>query len=194
MFRKFAPALLLLSLFCSKERTSEEASATQAPAPAAASETTTTAAAPVATTAPAAAAPGAAAPSGLATADGETSGVTAVVHELKRTSGGTVSLKLSITNGGSEDVSFGYDFADPAHDVADFGSIGGIQLIDEANRKKYFVVRDSAGKAVASQKISTIKPGETRNLWARFPAPPPEVQKISIIIPHFSPMDDVTIQ
>ncbi len=192
MLRRLAPALLLLSLFCSKEQPAvESTTVAQATAPPAAAATTATA--PPAAAA-AAAAPAPAAPTGLATADGEKSGVTAVVHELKRTSGGTVSLKFSITNGSQEDVSFGYNYADPAHDVIDFSSVGGVQLIDEANRKKYFVVRDSAGKAVCSQKIGDIKPGQTTNLWARFPAPPPEVQKISIVIPHFSPMDDVPIQ
>lgn len=191
MLRKLAPALLLLAVFCSKERTTETVTETQAAPPPAAATTTTTTAPPAATTAPA---PAPSAPAGIATADGETSGVTAVVHELKRTSGGTLSLKLSITNGSQEDVSFGYGFADPSHEVIDFNSIGGVQLIDEANRKKYFVVRDSAGKAVCSQKLRDIKPGETTNLWARFPAPPPEVKTISIVVPHFSPMDDVPIQ
>ena len=189
MLRKLAPALLLLTLFCSKERTTEAVTETQAAPPPAAATTTT---APPATAT--AAAPAPPAPAGLATADGETSGVTAVVHELKRTSGGTVSLKLSITNGSQEDVSFGYGFADPSHEVIDFNSIGGVQLIDEANRKKYFVVRDSDGKAVCSQKLKDIKPGETTNLWARFPAPPPEVKTISVVVPHFSPMDDVPLQ
>jgi hypothetical protein len=190
MLRRVAPALLLLSLFCSKEQPAvESTTVAQATAPPAAAATT--AAPPPAAAAPV---PAPAAPTGLATADGEKSGVTAVVHELKRTSGGTLSLKFSITNGSQDDVSFGYNFADPSHDVIDFSSVGGVQLIDEANRKKYFVVRDSAGKAVCSQKISDIKPGQTTNLWARFPAPPPEVQKISIVVPHFSPMDDVAIQ
>jgi hypothetical protein len=30
-------------------------------------------------------------------------------------------------------------------------------------------------------------------LWARFPAPPAGVQKVSVVIPHFLPIDDVPI-
>jgi hypothetical protein len=31
------------------------------------------------------------------------------------------------------------------------------------------------------------------NLWAKFPAPPEDVKKISITIPHFAPLDDAPI-
>lgn len=137
--------------------------------------------------------PAAAAPAGIATADGETSGVKVVVQELKRTSGGTLSLKFTITNGSDKAVGSGYNFADKDHEIADHGSVGGVQLVDEAGKKKYFVVRDTAGKCVCSQDVKDIKPGNTVNLWARFPAPPDTVQKITVIVPHFQPMDDVPI-
>jgi len=68
-----------------------------------------------------------------------------------------------------------------------------VTLVDEANKKKYFVVRDSDGKCVCSRGLKDIGAGETINVWARFPAPPDDVQKISIVIPHFSPLDDVPI-
>ena len=38
-----------------------------------------------------------------------------------------------------------------------------------------------------------LKPGERVNLWSKFPAPPEDVQKISVVVPHFGPMDDVPI-
>ena len=146
-----------------------------------------------ATAASAATAPTAAAPAGIASADGETSGVKVVVQELKRTSGGTVSLKFTITNGSEKEVGAGYNFADKDHEIIDHGSVGGVQLVDEAGKKKYFVVRDTGGKCVCSQDVKGIKPGDTANLWARFPAPPDTVQKITVIVPHFQPMDDVPI-
>jgi len=130
---------------------------------------------------------------GIATADGEESGVTVVVQELKRGSAETVTLKFTINNGSNKDFGFGYHMADPKHEIADFGSVGGVQLIDEAGKKKYFVVRDTQNKCVCSQKVGDIKPGSSKNLWAKFPAPPANVLKISVVIPHFGPMDDVPI-
>ncbi len=171
-----------------KESPSTATTATTATTPPPAIVNTTNTATAAASTAPAAAAP-----AGIASADGETSGVKAVVQELKRTSGGTVAMKFTITNGSDKSVGFGYNFADKDHEVIDHGSVGGVQLVDEAGKKKYFVVRDTGGKCVCSQGVKDIKPGETANLWARFPAPPDTVQKITVIVPHFQPMDDVPI-
>jgi hypothetical protein len=130
---------------------------------------------------------------GIATADGEESGVKVVVQELKRGSADTVTLKFVIINGSSKDFRTGSSMGDPKFTIGDHGSVGGAQLIDEAGKKKYFVVRDTQNKCVCSQDVKDIKPGSSRNLWAKFPAPPANVQKISVVIPHFGPMDDVPI-
>jgi hypothetical protein len=143
--------------------------------------------------APAAPAATAPAPAGIATADGETAGVTATIKELKRSSGGTVSLKLVITNGSQKQLGTGYAFVDPDNEIRDFNSIGGVHLIDPVGKKKYFVARDSEKKCVCSQGVKDIAPGASINVWAKFAAPPAEVQKVSVIVPHFSPMDDVAI-
>ena len=187
--------LLTAALFaCSKKEAATSTSSGTAPATTPTTTTTTPPPAIVNTTNTASPAPAAtAAPAGIASADGETSGVKVVVQELKRTSGGTVSLKFTITNGSDKSMGFGYNFADKDHEVGDHGSVGGVQLVDEAGKKKYFVVRDTAGKCVCSQGVKDLKPGETANLWARFPAPPDAVQKITVIVPHFQPMDDVPI-
>jgi hypothetical protein len=140
------------------------------------------------------AAPAAAAgPAAIATADAETSGVRAEVTELKRTSGGTVSLKFAIINDSEKPVSFGYSFVDRAHENDDFGGIGGVHLIDPVGKKKYFVARDTENRCVCSQKVADVPRGSRANLWAKFPAPPEDVPRISIVIPHFSPMDDVPL-
>ena len=129
----------------------------------------------------------------LATADGEAPGLRVEVMELKRVSGGTVNLKFVMINDSGKSVDFGYSFVDRSHDVVDFKSIGGVHLIDAAGKKKYFVVRDSGKKCVCSQNLKDLQPKSRMNLWAKFPAPPENVEKISVVIPHFMPMDDVPI-
>lgn len=185
----FASLLLALASCAKKETTTS--SETAAAVPVTSAPVDTAAATAAATPAPAPSV--AVAPAGIATADGETSGVTATVRELKRASGGTISLKLVITNGSDKELDTGYAFADPDNSGLDYNSIGGVQLIDPVGRKKYFVARDAAKKCVCSQGIKGIDPGASINVWAKFPAPPLDVQKISVIIPHFSPMDDVPI-
>lgn len=188
------PVLLLATLAsCARKETSPSPEPSAAASAASAPVVTASTPVPAAPTLATPAAPAAPPPAGIATADGETPGVTATIRELKRSSGGTVSLKLVITNGSDKNVATGYSFVEPGNDVRDFNSIGGVHLIDPVGKKKYFVARDSEGKCVCSQGIKDIPPGASVNVWAKFAAPPPEVQKVSVIVPHFSPMDDVAI-
>ena len=128
----------------------------------------------------------------IASTEGEQPGIRLDVTELKRTSGDTVMLKFTILNEGDERFGFGHNFGDPQQG-GDYGTIGGVHLVDAANKKKYLVIRDSDGKCLCSAGLDDIEVGKSRALWARFPAPPQDVQEISIVVPHFIPLDDVPI-
>lgn len=128
----------------------------------------------------------------IAVADGETTGTKVEVQELKR-GANSLMLKIAIVNDSDKPVGFGYNFGDKANEIKDFNTIGGVTLVDSAGKKKYFVVRDTENTCVCSSNIKDIAPKSRANLWAKFPAPPDDVQKISVIIPHFTPMDDVPI-
>jgi hypothetical protein len=95
----------------------------------------------------------------IATTDGEQSGVRLEVTEHKRTSGETLTLKFKIVNDGDELVEFGYEFGDPSI-TGDYGSVGGVHLVDGANKKKYLVVRDSEDNCLCSRSVDAITPGE----------------------------------
>ncbi len=127
----------------------------------------------------------------LATTDGDKPGIRVEVVELKRTSGDTVSLKFAMINDSDQDMGFGYDFGEGS--TTDIGTIAGTHLIDAAGKKKYFVVRDSEGACLCSRGLKSIQPKTRANLFAKFPAPPADVQTITVVIPHFIPMDDVQI-
>ena len=127
----------------------------------------------------------------LASTDGDTPDVMADILELKRTSGDTITLKFAINNGSSENFDFSYNYGNGS--TSDYGTIGGVHLLDPTNKKKYLAIRDSNGKCVCSTGLSSIAPGAKKNLWAKFPAPPANVTKLSIGIPHFIPVDDVPL-
>jgi hypothetical protein len=176
------------------------AAETKAPPPAPAAEPKTPEQAPVTAQpgAPQAPAPAAQpapqatpAKQAIATADGEKPGVRVEVTELKRVSGGTVMLRFAMINEADKEVSFGYDFAQKG--TNDFANIGGVHLVEPVGKKKYLVVRDSQGACDCSQGLSRVAANSRMNLWARFPAPPDNVEKIAVVIPHFSPMDDVPL-
>jgi hypothetical protein len=143
--------------------------------------------APVSVEAPPAAAPA------LAVAEGELPGLKAEIHELKRTGGDTLTLKFSIANSSAKEMHFGYDFAEKGREVPDYNAIGGVHLIEAEAKKKYFVVRDAEGQCACSRDLKGVNPGSRSQLWAKFPAPPENVQKISIVVPHFLPVEDVPI-
>ena len=70
----------------------------------------------------------------------------------------------------------------------------GIYIIDSANQRKHLVVRADK-KPVVSTSVTplSIEPGSSINLWAKFPAPPLDVKKVSIYIPGVAPMEDIPI-
>jgi len=129
----------------------------------------------------------------IATADGDIPGTKVEINELKRTGGDTLTLKFSIVNGGAKALDFGYSFVEQGKDIPDFNSVGGVHLIDPVGRKKYFVVRDTENQPSCSKGLKDLAPGGRVNLWAKFPAPPEDVQKIAVIVPHFGPLDDIPI-
>ena len=147
----------------------------------------------VSTTAPA---PAAASPTAgaIASSDGERSGARIEITELKRTSGGTVNLKFVITNNGTEPFGFAPQYLGDSQVSNDhYRDVSGIHLLDPVNKKKYFVVTDAEKRCVCSKDVADVHPGAKVNLWAKFPAPPPEVTKVTIEIPHFAPIDDAPI-
>lgn len=127
----------------------------------------------------------------LASTDGDRPGMRVEVVELKRASGDTVNLKFTMINDSDKDMSYGYDFGEGS--TSDINTIAGAHLIDAAGKKKYFVVRDTENACLCSRGLDAIKQKTRANLYAKFPAPPDDVQKITVVIPHFTPMDDVPI-
>jgi hypothetical protein len=129
----------------------------------------------------------------LATADGEKSGVRVEVTEFKRSSGDTVTLKFVLINDSDEDFNFAAGYLGQDGVASDYRSVGGVHLVDPVGKKKYLVVRDAETKCVCSTDVENVKPKARVNLWTKFPAPPADVQKFSIVVPHFGPMDDVPL-
>ena len=61
----------------------------------------------------------------------------------------------------------------------DYRDVSGIHLVDPVNKKKYFVVTDAEKKCLCSKGIADVETGGKLNLWAKFPAPPPDVTKVT---------------
>jgi len=158
--------LMVVVMGCSRK----EAAPTPQPAPS------------IVATAPAPQAAQPAAKPPIATAEGQTPGSRIEVTELKRSAGGTVTLKFTWINesdrGGVIELANGTTVA---------------SLIDPVGKKKYFVALDSESKCVCSGNVVATGPRTRQNVWAKFPAPPDDVERISVVIPGFAPMDDAPL-
>jgi len=129
---------------------------------------------------------------GIGSGDGELTGTRVVITELKR-GGGTLTLKFTIYNDSNSQLYTGSKFDGPGYNNAG-RSFSGIHLIDSVSKKKYFVAADSDGNCLCSEGVADINPKSQVSLWAKFPAPPDNIQKITVQIPHFIPVDDVPIR
>jgi hypothetical protein len=131
----------------------------------------------------------------LGKADGDKPGTSIEVTALKPVSGHQLMLQFDMINGSSDSMSFGYNFITPAMPsdaTRDDSTIAGVYLMDGAT--KYLVIRDAAGACVCSNNLRPVPAKSKRSLWARFPAPPDSVTKLTVVLPHFQPVDDVPIQ
>ena len=69
-----------------------------------------------------------------------------------------------------------------------------IYYVDSKNKKKYPVVRDSEKNPLASTLHDLHVPAkETKNCWAKFPAPPADVTAVAVYIPGAPPFENVPI-
>lgn len=126
----------------------------------------------------------------VAATEGESPGSRIEVTELKRGSGDTVMLRFTLINDAGEQLRL----ADLLGGVVSGYNVSGVHLIDPVGKKKYLVVTDSQNNCVCSSNLSHALPaGQRLNLWAKFPAPPADVRKVSLVFPHFIPTDDVPL-
>jgi hypothetical protein len=163
----------------------EEAAPSKASAPA-----TQAAPAPVPAAAPAAASAPASAGASLAATNGDIPGLRVAVNELRRSSS-AVTLKFTIYNDSDAEFDIYAKFIEEPY--KGYRNFGGVHLVDTAAKKKYFAVADSVNKCLCSDDVPAIAKRSSVALWVKYPPIPDDVQKITVQIPHFIPMDDVPI-
>ncbi|MBI3669276.1 MAG: hypothetical protein HY237_05800 [Acidobacteria bacterium] len=167
---------------CSQQKSQQPAQ------PAAAPVAAQPPAAPSATQpAPAATQPAAPVGAPLQTQDTNAAGVVAELMECKRKEG-VLTIKVRFRNTGT---------ATAAHNIYDRREYG--EYYVTAANKKYFILKDSEGTYLATQAggggylLANLSGGQAFQWWAKYPAPPPEVKKIQLIMPRVTPFDDVPI-
>jgi hypothetical protein len=105
-------------------------------------------------------------------------------------SGASLTIRFRFTNAGPGAFDFGDRFAS---EPADRDSLADVALLEPSGLRKYFVLRDRSNRPACSTGLSPLRPGETRELFVRFPAPPPGASRITILVPHVPEIRDVPV-
>jgi hypothetical protein len=121
------------------------------------------------------------------TSESKDGGVITVIS-LKRSGSDSVILKGSIENPGAGDLKFG----DLLEDVRKFSAV----LQDPVGKKEYQQIRvDRVRVGSEHNPFVAIPPHGKINFWARITAPPPEVEKVTVVFAGSAlPIEDVPLQ
>jgi hypothetical protein len=109
------------------------------------------------------------------------------INSAVRDSGGFVTVQGVITNNGTEEFDANNWVGNETALSASGASVAGAVLVDEAGKKRYYVLRDTDGKCLCTMKLLSIQPKESRPFFAQFPAPPTATTQVDFELPTMPP-------
>ena len=128
----------------------------------------------------------------LAVAEHEVAGVEVDLLEVSRT-GDAITVRWQYRTGIEAGVTLS-DADDP------YALTRGAYLLDETHQKKYLVLEDDAGRPVAAEHTYddagsgvVVRADAPLTAWAKFPAPPGDVEQIAAHLPGVAPFESVAI-
>ncbi|MFG2623982.1 hypothetical protein [Streptomyces sp. NPDC048473] len=114
-------------------------------------------------------------------------GLTLVVNEVKRDSGGFVTVSAVIKNGGDGIRSGGQWSGSESTIVAENpNSVAGATLVDKVGKKRYYILRDTDGRCLCTTGLTAIQPGKSISIFMQFPAPPETTTEVDFTLPTFA--------
>jgi hypothetical protein len=130
----------------------------------------------------------------IAVQDHEVEGVEVALLEVKRASGNTVTIKWQYRNKTNEKKPLNHG-ANMGMDSYRFAK--DVYFLDPS-QKKYVVLKDAQGIPQAAKHDQfafslNLAPKQTVNTWAKFPAPPADVEKVNIYLPGAPPFEDIAL-
>lgn len=112
------------------------------------------------------------------------------INALERLENGVLRLRIGITNSSSGK----FNLYDGLAETGDEQTASRVTLIDTVNQKRYLSLDLSDGSCFCSPPLTEgIGSGETAEMWVAYPAPPPEVNSMTIVTPLTPPLLDVPI-
>jgi hypothetical protein len=109
--------------------------------------------------------------------------ITVTINSATRDAGGFVTVSGALRNDGDE-IFTAIAWKGTEVAIQNSGpSVAGAVLVDEAGKKRYYVLRDTEGKCLCTMGLNLVKPGETVPIFAQFPAPPESTTRVQFQLP-----------
>ncbi|MER5429841.1 hypothetical protein [Streptomyces sp. NPDC002588] len=103
-----------------------------------------------------------------------------------RDSGGFVTVNGALKNDGGEMATIPSALSGNETEIMNNGrSLGGATLVDSKSKKRYYVLRDTDGRPLTTTGFSTLKAGESIDVFLQFPAPPASSTDVTFQLPLF---------
>jgi hypothetical protein len=115
------------------------------------------------------------------------SGMEVTITSAVRDSGGFVTVQGTLTNQGDQPFTASYWRGTEMALVPSGPSVAGAVLVDEAGKKRYYVLRDTGGTCLCTTGLLLIQPQESRPFFAQFPAPPAGTTQVDFELPTMPP-------
>ena len=112
---------------------------------------------------------------------------TITVLDARRTVGNVLQVRMTLTNRGTEPLRVNEEFADSTQ-PSENAKISAVYVIDPNGRRKFPVLKDSAGRTLCSRIDPPLQPGERRQVNAEFAAPPDTTSAFDLYFPRTEPI------
>ncbi|MFJ6914050.1 hypothetical protein ACIQUX_08825 [Streptomyces sp. NPDC101133] len=114
-------------------------------------------------------------------------GLLLVIDSAERDAGGFLTVSGEIKNDGAKAARVPIQTrGDETEIMRHGGSLGGATLVDPADKKRYYVLRDTDGRPLTTTDMPRIKPGASIPVFMQFPAPPTDTAKVTFQLPTFA--------
>ncbi|MFJ1899301.1 MULTISPECIES: hypothetical protein [unclassified Streptomyces] len=114
-------------------------------------------------------------------------GLVLVINEVKRDSGGFVTVSGEIKNTGDAMRSMnGMEGSESAIVAQNPNSVAGAMLVDKVGKKRYYVLRDTENRCLCTTAITAVQAGDSTPVFMQFPAPPSTTTEVDFSLPSFA--------
>lgn len=114
-------------------------------------------------------------------------GLTLVINQVKRDSGGFLTVQGEIKNEGDQAKNTaGWAGSESAVVAKNPNSVAGATLVDKVGKKRYYVLRDTDSNCLCTTGIVPLQPGKATPVFMQFPAPPETSTEVDFTLPTFA--------